>query len=799
MARTLPNLKLKAFFTLGEDNWNNDVDLNFLKLSAAIQANVISMVNTRPTNAVEGSMYLLSETEGSNPNSLAIFEGGTWTFMPPQTGWLVYDRAGGVYRSFNGTSWRPLALTDARVASLVAMDATPGLLTQIDANTLGKRSVGVSTSNDILSRGHGDARFAPIEHFHPDSVLSFNNRVGPVTLTPSDISLALGYIPQSTAGQLSALIAMPDTLGLLEQTGPNSIGKRGIGIDNASDILTRAHGDARYISSTPSLIALGSITSASGIVEQTGPATFTKRAIDADTTDSLVSQGKLDSLYTRTAAQTFVAAIDVPDSYSGKAGNTVRVNTSSNGVEFVPTHTTVLRDSTVTAYTVVATDMGQQLRMINAASVTVTLPVISSVVIGASVRFAQGGGGKIVFVAGSGASVTSLNAIKSTNGQYAVVEVRKISSTEWMLSGDLLQATTGGSVGAMLALTTLSPVDLGDPTLGRIAKVADATGDRYMATLNGKWSTLLGTGTDLVPGYNYSQPRIAVGSSILRNTTAYALTSTGLYSLIAANAPRFDYSPTGGVYRGILVEGARTNLVKKSSDYTTTPWTVTGAAISTTGTTAPDGTTAQKFSDNADAATSTVQLSINTLVMTAAGQATFSVFLKAGTRSRARFRVASFTSATGASTMDVNLALGTIIGGDGGTITPYGNGWYRITLTATLDAGDLSGSLVLQMMSDASSTSLLRDGTSNMFVWGMQAEMGATASSPIATTGTEATRGDDFLALDWSQQSVASGTINVKYTFDDATTQTVSTVVSGGISTVPTNLTRRWITRIEKI
>jgi hypothetical protein len=49
------------------------------------------------------------------------------------------------------------------------------------------------------------------------------------------------------------------------------------------------------------------------------------------------------------------------------------------------------------------------------------------------------------------------------------------------------------------------------------------------------------------------------------------------------------------------------------------------------------------------------------------------------------------------------------------------------------------------------------------------------------------------LVLDWSSRGIADGSHTVRYTFDDATYQDVSTTVASGTATVPTNLNRRWI------
>ncbi len=82
------------------------------------------------------------------------------------------------------------------------------------------------------------------------------------------------------------------------------------------------------------------------------------------------------------------------------------------------------------------------------------------------------------------------------------------------------------------------------------------------------------------------------------------------------------------------------------------------------------------------------------------------------------------------------------------------------------------------------------NGADSVLVWGAQLETGTRATSPIETTTAAATRAADVLTLNWGLLGVGDGTITVRYTFDDNSTQDVATTISGGTSIVPTNLNR---------
>lgn len=80
-----------------------------------------------------------------------------------------------------------------------------------------------------------------------------------------------------------------------------------------------------------------------------------------------------------------------------------------------------------------------------------------------------------------------------------------------------------------------------------------------------------------------------------------------------------------------------------------------------------------------------------------------------------------------------------------------------------------------------------------------QREAGAQATSPIRTTGAATTRSADVLTINWGARHVPDGSITVRYTFDDGSTQDVAATVASGLAVVPTNLNRPRIRKLERI
>lgn len=113
--RELPNLGLIGFWTLGEDEWNDENDLNLLKLSILTQGTVLAVVSETPGAPADGDTYIFDATHPTNPNAVAVYDVDTWKYFEPNPGWLIYDQDGGRYMQFDGTAWLQLALPSAPI------------------------------------------------------------------------------------------------------------------------------------------------------------------------------------------------------------------------------------------------------------------------------------------------------------------------------------------------------------------------------------------------------------------------------------------------------------------------------------------------------------------------------------------------------------------------------------------------------------------------------------------------------------------------------------------------------------
>ena len=182
----------------------------------------------------------------------------------------------------------------------------------------------------------------------------------------------------------------------------------------------------------------------------------------------------------------------------------------------------------------------------------------------------------------------------------------------------------------------------------------------------------------------------------------------------------------------LLLEPQRTNLIESSEFFDDGGYGFTNLNREAYSTISPEGVqNAYKLIPNT---TNGVHLMTNTT----SNNAVYSVFAKQGGYKRFRFN--SGSSGDGFASYDLNL--GQVVG-SGGTyyidsgIVDYGNGWYRCYLVLGATAG-LTTTMAIE--DNSGSVAFIGDGTSGIYVYGMQAEAGSYATSYIPTYGSSVTR-----------------------------------------------------------
>jgi len=211
----------------------------------------------------------------------------------------------------------------------------------------------------------------------------------------------------------------------------------------------------------------------------------------------------------------------------------------------------------------------------------------------------------------------------------------------------------------------------------------------------------------------------------------------GIVRVVGSNTPRFDHDPVTKECKGLLVEEARTNYCKNSSDLSQKWASATGGYGIDNAITNPDGTVGAQYHKGAEwyhtmdvSGASTNVITVSAWVKERSGQSgnlTFQVFqqVSGGVVDMGAFNFDPATATLG--TADANFS--------DGIVTEYPNGWYRISVKATTDSGNFS-----------SSTRLDQQGLEH-YVWGIQVEAGSYATSYIPTYGFTSTRSADSLTI----------------------------------------------------
>jgi hypothetical protein len=126
---------------------------------------------------------------------------------------------------------------------------------------------------------------------------------------------------------------------------------------------------------------------------------------------------------------------------------------------------------------------------------------------------------------------------------------------------------------------------------------------------------------------------------------------------------------------------------------------------------------------------------------------TLSIFVKAGSSPR---RYISFGFVFQNIRVIWDTQTSSFVGVTPGTTAPtsyssqdFGNGWYRLIVTATPSAGNIGIGVLLYNGAE----SYAGDGTSNVFLWGAQAEAGSFATSYIPTTTGSVVRSADVCSI----------------------------------------------------
>jgi hypothetical protein len=249
-------------------------------------------------------------------------------------------------------------------------------------------------------------------------------------------------------------------------------------------------------------------------------------------------------------------------------------------------------------------------------------------------------------------------------------------------------------------------------------------------------------------------PFPSTGSFTRASTATYI--EDGVLKTAAVDEPRWQY----GVF---LYEAAKTNLILYSQEIDNAYWIKsTCSATTTTATTAPDGTNTAELITSSG--TTGHVYPNNTGFFTSAGGAsyTFSFFAKAGNESVINVLL---TAADYSGTFNLTTGLATTTSSTTRVqMIPVGNGWFRCILTALNVANDSNTQFQIGRI----------PSTKTFYLWGVQLEVGDTATSYIATSASTASRSADTIT---GTGLIYTSATDARPLWSNATTYSVGQVI----------------------
>jgi hypothetical protein len=239
-------------------------------------------------------------------------------------------------------------------------------------------------------------------------------------------------------------------------------------------------------------------------------------------------------------------------------------------------------------------------------------------------------------------------------------------------------------------------------------------------------------------------------------------------NIAAATTPRFDYSPTSvGSALGLLIEESRQSIVQRSDAFDNAYWSDKRATtVTANAATGPDGAAS---ADKLVETTATDEHGLGRLASTPASSGVthaLSIYAKAGERTKMRFGTVFGINNL---TFFVDLSTGAISNVSGGTSSvraavASGNSFWRVSATDISTSTEVDP--YFNLVSSGTTINYTGDGSSGLYLYGIQLEQGAFPSSYIQTAGASVTRSADTLTMTGSNFSTwwdaAGGTFLVE-------------------------------------
>ena len=248
---------------------------------------------------------------------------------------------------------------------------------------------------------------------------------------------------------------------------------------------------------------------------------------------------------------------------------------------------------------------------------------------------------------------------------------------------------------------------------------------------DGNW----GVKKDSLLGYNSENGNFKpLPFDFTRASSATVVNKAGLIETVGSGEPRIDFS--NDAKGALLLEPSRSNLVTYSEDFSDAYWAKSGLSTPS-GFVSPDRTNnAYKLVE--DTSTGEHVIYKVSIGYTSGATLSYSFFAKKGERNV----IQTYNYIGGGYHNGANFDLSTgIVSNEvsgSGTMLELDNGWYRCEFTSLATVGQSSTNVAFRILNSADENNYTGDGTSGVYIYGAQLEVGSYATSYIPNFGNSA-------------------------------------------------------------
>lgn len=239
---------------------------------------------------------------------------------------------------------------------------------------------------------------------------------------------------------------------------------------------------------------------------------------------------------------------------------------------------------------------------------------------------------------------------------------------------------------------------------------------------------------------------------ISRSSIATYFDSNGVLQTASIDEPRFGHRFDGSswISQDLIIEDSVTNLVTDSEDYTQASWSKSDIGVSSVIAGGPLGEYREVSVSLGDGGLLRLK---DPIPFDASTRYVVSCFAKQAVHNEMAifFDPIDLGGANAFPQMFVDLATGTVTGFNDPSnliesfaVEPYGDGWYRVSITCTNDQATTGGVTIIPRIPDINNTTPSDVGKS-IYLTGVQVEKNYFPTSYIKTTGSTVTRSADVV------------------------------------------------------